>query len=263
MSSDLLAKMSDDCTLNILNRIESNHMPVALSIKFSKDNIIADDPCESNATTEKYSWKDEFANSFKLSLLSAESHTLFNHAIEMIDIDIHIALDIFNECIKNAAVCMRKTVRVNGRSKQQDWYDGECRMGKRLVRRLLRRYRRTRSDVDRIDFCKSRREYKNLLFRKRKMFNAMMINKLITSINTQQDFWNAVKSIIQKRTCTKNDITITQWFRHFQRLRQKEVDNEEMCDVEDVTDTDNEHVFNRPISEEAVSYTHLTLPTIA
>ena len=53
----------------------------------------------------------------------------------------------------------------NGR-KLDEWFDWE----RRNVRRLLKKYRRSPFTDDRSAFCLARREYKNVLKKKKKIF---------------------------------------------------------------------------------------------
>ena len=62
---------------------------------------------------------------------------LLNDAMNCIDIDINVALNKFNDCVKDAALCM-KTVTVLNKKKEQQWFDYECVTKRREVRKLLR-----------------------------------------------------------------------------------------------------------------------------
>ena len=149
-------------------------------------------------------------------MLSTENaHLKLENAIGLIDIDIEMALNIFNDCVREVAACMKKRVYVNGRRKKQDWYDAECKNMKKNVRKLLKTFRRTLFADDRFAYCKTRREYKNLLLSKQKKHNAAVVDSLIATINSQQDFWDTVYNILPKRNCVRNQITVEEWFEHF------------------------------------------------
>ena len=53
--------------------------------------------------------------------------------------------------------------------KLDEWFDWECRVGRRNVRRLLKKYRRSLLADDRGALCLARREYKNALKKKKKI----------------------------------------------------------------------------------------------
>ena len=58
---------------------------------------------------------------------------------------------------------------LNGR-KLNGCFDWKCKVGRRNVRRLLKKYRRSLLADDRGAFCLARREYKNMLKKKKKRF---------------------------------------------------------------------------------------------
>eukprot|EP00745_Piridium_sociabile_P025429 TRINITY_DN40248_c0_g2_i2.p1 TRINITY_DN40248_c0_g2~~TRINITY_DN40248_c0_g2_i2.p1 ORF type:complete len:123 (-),score=13.89 TRINITY_DN40248_c0_g2_i2:38-361(-) len=98
-------------------------------------------------------------------------------AVSLIQIDINDALNAFNNCIREAAECMKKHIGCKEQYENRDWFDAECNFQKKLVRRLLNKFRRTLEDEDRHTFCKARREYKHLLNMKRKQFNDSLLNE--------------------------------------------------------------------------------------
>ena len=130
-------------------------------------------------------WDDDQASSYDSLLCCEELQQKLQCAISLIDTNVNEALNVFNSCIKEAADCMRKEIRVN-KNKCYDWYDSECRASKRNVRKLLKKFRHTIMAQDRDCFCKARREYKNLLKRKKKQFNDVMLNELVTSIKIRK-----------------------------------------------------------------------------
>ena len=85
----------------------------------------------------------------------------------------------------------------NGR-KLDEWFDWEWEVGRRTVRRLLKKYRRSLLADDRGAFCLARREYKNMLKKKKKDFYDVLLAKLISSVKNQKDFWESVH-ITQKK----------------------------------------------------------------
>jgi hypothetical protein len=106
------------------------------------------------------------------------------------------------------------------------------------------------SNEDKHNYCIARREYKNLLKRKKKQFNDDLLNQLLNSISSQKDFWKSMKSLSCKQMQPLNAITIEDWFVYFKSLLEKEVND--MGDMfQDQNDFDNMY-FNRPISREEI-----------
>ena len=80
----------------------------------------------------------------------------------------------------------------NKHRKSRAWFDFECNVNRRNVRKQLRKYRHTLKADDRNAFCIARQEYKNLLKRKKKQYNDSLLNMLLISVMSQRDFWDAV-----------------------------------------------------------------------
>ena len=252
MSSDLLATVWDKCILNIVDNIETHHMPIVLSVEFPADHNIETVVPDDKVFIDKFVWNSDNVEQFKDAMNADDACTMLNDAIQLIDTDVNLALKMFNDCIKDVASCMKKRVCLNGKKKRQDWYDVECRKKKSNVRRLLRKVRHTLCEEDRFAFCKARREYKNFLLYKRKQHNALMIDKLLASINKQQEFWETVHNIVPRRKSVKNQILLDDWFKHFKKLLERDDENDDF-ECEDVEgDVDDNDFFNSPITEDEV-----------
>ena len=118
-------------------------------------------------------------------------------------------------------------------------------MGRRNVRRLLKKYRRSLLADDRSAFCLARGEYKNLLKKKKKV----LLFFVLFFLTNQKDFWESVHKISPKRKSIYNNIPLDKWFQHFRALLEKEV-NFDFDDENAVKG--NESSLNRPISKEEV-----------
>ena len=110
------------------------------------------------------------------------------------------------------AECMKKRTVVNKHRKSHDWFDSECSINRRNVRKQLRKYRRTLKADDRNSFCIARREYKNLLKNENKQHNDTLLNMLLASVKSQRDFWKAVHKVSFKRKFIRNDTDVDDWF---------------------------------------------------
>ena len=80
---------------------------------------------------------------------------------------------------------------------------------------------------DSIAYCKARREYKNLLYKKKKQFNGAILNELIESLNGQKTFWDTMHRVQSRKTQPSNNITSDDWFNHFKSVHEKDIDTEE------------------------------------
>ena len=120
---------------------------------------------------------------------------------------------------------------------------------KRKVRKLLRRFNKTLDKEDRNFYCIARREYKNLIKRKKKEYNDSLINKLLNSVKSQKDFWDTVKKVSRKKSQPSNDISVDDWFNHFKSVL--DVDTvENPSSVEE--DDSGPESLDRPITREEI-----------
>ena len=104
--NDLFAVVCDSCKLVISKRIESDHMPVELYLRSLKEKEFTED--NEDVYINKFVWNPSNVQTFKDSFNSDEARTRFKHAINMIDVDINNALQVFNSSIKEMAECMAK-----------------------------------------------------------------------------------------------------------------------------------------------------------
>ena len=61
---------------------------------------------------EKFVWDDLRAQTFTSLMCTDETCAILDEAISLIDLDIDKALEIFNNCIKDKAECMKKQIRI-------------------------------------------------------------------------------------------------------------------------------------------------------
>ena len=101
---------------------------------------------------------------------SEDISTLFEHAVNLIDIDTEAAIHKFNEGNYRAGHCMLRTV-VAGNVKDNLWFDHECRVKRRLLRQTLRKYNKACNTVEAADLRKEyqeqRKKKKNTLKEKK------------------------------------------------------------------------------------------------
>ena len=88
-----------------------------------------------------------------------ETCAILDEAISLINLDVDKALDIVNNYIKEKAECMKKQITIKNGRKLDEWFDWECKVGRRNVRRLLKKCRSLLAD-DCSAFCLTRRECK-------------------------------------------------------------------------------------------------------
>ena len=131
--------------LNMVSRTESKHMPVEM--KFKCSNIVysvANKPRKYKL--QRYVWNQTKAQEY-FAMTFWEVSALFEHAINLIDIDIEAALQKFSEEICREGHCWQE-IAVVGNNKNNLWFDHECRVNWHLLQHTLRMYNKSCNMVE-------------------------------------------------------------------------------------------------------------------
>ena len=124
-------------------------------------------------------------------------------------------------------------------------------MSKRDTRKLLNKFRVSRSDVDLNLYLQSKHTFRGLCKSKRLAFSQKDIDDLEEYINSPRLFWNEIKKATSKPRVTPN-ISLDEWYNHFSNLFAAADDtdtandnhvNDERVGVEELDDIE-ELIFN-------------------
>ena len=191
------------------------------------------------------------AGTFSTTINSDNITSQFVSAIDKLDDNVNEALCMFIDAVKKSGDCMKKRVCVNRPVNRAQWFDGECRVARQNVRKLLRKFRKTLNGEDSANFCIARREYKKLLSSKKRGFNDALFLKISDSVKDQQAFWKTVRSVSRKKSQHTNNITMDQWFLHFKSILENDVEPELNDNTSDDTYTE---YLDRPITLDEVLF---------
>ena len=75
---------------------------------FPKENVLSDEISHHEQIIEKFVWDNLSAQTFTSLMCTDETCAIPDEATSLIDFDIDKALDIFNNCIKEKAECIKK-----------------------------------------------------------------------------------------------------------------------------------------------------------
>ena len=127
---------------------------------------------------------------------------------------------------------MKRTV-TSGNIGGKPWFDLECIVKRRVVRKALRKFNAVKSDsnsnVFRINYTEERREYKQLLKEKRAVHKENTIKTLEENAKDARKFWSTIKSIMKKEQHISS-VTSQAWFDPFNKV----------LDCESLSVSDNE-----------------------
>ncbi|KAK7501726.1 hypothetical protein BaRGS_00007157 [Batillaria attramentaria] len=154
-------------SVTVGSRVESPHMPVEVEVVAQPTS---DGTNDLPVTVTKYVWQDEKGHTFMQNVASEAFKQGIHRATELLGTCVDGAVKSFTDSILTAGACMKKTIRVGARAKGSRWYDHECYEQKRIVRRSLRQYKKSKSEQDRDTYHALRRTVQVLVEAKTKNF---------------------------------------------------------------------------------------------
>ena len=243
-----------DCSLNVKERVDSDHLPVELLMPISSKEVKYTEVKE-KYNDEKLVWQKEKEVEFIKNLNSEESVLKLGRAFGQIDDNMNEALSQFTLCLKAAAKCMMKKNCSNTNVKHAIWYDAECREAKKDSKQKLRIFRKSRTETDRKVFTASRTTYKRMLKRKRQQHRRNTAETLANSVKNSSVFWKLFKNVeVNKKGNLGDNISVDEWHNHFKNVfAQTDVtDNEAGRNMNDVN-MDAESSLNNKITEAEVT----------
>ena len=194
-------------SLKVLERIESSHLPVALEILTTVAEPL--NTCQTERTLEKFIWDKDKEHVYISELQSRETRNKLAHAKHEIGNDVNTALDLFVDCVTSASRCMKKTINiVPGKKKMKSWFDGECHTARRTTKSKLRKFKRTKTDNDRICYVNARREYHTLIKKKKQAYKQNKVDYLSNIVKQPGAFWQELRSCtgMRQKQITSNSI---------------------------------------------------------
>ena len=222
MISDDLINIFYDMKMTVHSRVESWHMPISLSITFvnDTDNVghIYSDSCTNNII-ETIVWNVEKLDYFMKEITSYDFKSKVECLMNSMPVDFNNAVNEFTSLLSNAACTMKKKVYIipEKPTHNNSWFDVECQNLKDTLRRILHKYSNNRSQENKDQYVALRREYKQLLDSKKRIYSENKVASLCEHLNDSSMFWREIRKIL----CPKrniNNISIYDWFIFFQDM---------------------------------------------
>ena len=166
------------CDVKIADHLFSWHLPVEMYWRNDCEN--KEDSPVSQVGEEKVVWSDAHEEIYRDELNSTEFKECLEKSKDVMETDVHGSVDLFVNALYGAAACMIRTI---GKKTKQfnDWFDAECRQQKRLVRRILQSFRRTKTK-------QAKEEKRQLYVEERKVY--VNIRKEKKENTTKKDYKN-------------------------------------------------------------------------
>ena len=254
--------VSDDLLMNDLNmtvhsRVDSWHMPISLTLKIDKnpniDNLTA-------VSYDKFIWNSELVERFDNYWIHNDVQQNVTDTTLILNMNIDLSgecIGAFSELLLNCAHMMRKSIVFNPTKPKRiiTWFDKTCYDKKRIVRKSLHKYAKSRCPNTKATYVQLRREYKSLLNTKRLSYCRDKTTFLMTNLNNSRVFWKEIRSVCIKPR-VRCDIDITQWYRYFKDVFQIPSTPPPICKEQIIPSTASNsalpHILNSPITYEEV-----------
>ena len=271
-----------DVKLKIIERVESDHLPVQMTLYTqSKDSDTKRSDCnDQHKSHDKILWDNDKEYIYKDKLVDEEGLTLLKEATEYIDENVDTSISLFNQYLLRASECMKKKIVVCKSFPKSEWFDEECKNAKKECRTLLRelkRYNKHGCSVcyvtkqtsvrngsishlkcfcheKRYSFVECRKSYRKLLKQKKQQFRQQTAENLTKNAKNSKLFWNDLKKLgLRKDSRQSEIITLQEWFQHFQTLFSvNENCKENTSNPQSNVNESMSHVLNQKITREEV-----------
>ena len=138
----------------------------------------------------------------------------------------HEGIELLYEALYNAAENMLcKTDKVRSKHiTQPRWWDKYCTAAISEKYAALKKFRKTNTDRDSINYIISRDECKTLCKEKSLAYKSKLTSDLLLYSDDPNTFWKCVKNLNTDNSRTRNtyELTNVQWFQYFYKLLNKE-----------------------------------------
>ena len=210
-------------TMEVINRVESSHMPLKLEILEEID-------VQSKQKVRKVFqvWNEESIGEFK----KKTDQMKFNSS------NARETMSEFVDKINEATLYKTIFLEGIGYSKQDSWWDRECKEEKTKLNQLLRSKKKGKTNFDKVK--EARQIYKELC-RRKKREKQSRVHEEIRSIKNNQDRWKYLNKYRRKTKNETTSITSDQWRNYYM----------ELLEGGELTESGDEEI-NRDKNEEAL-----------
>ena len=209
---------------SIINRIESNHLPISISLKCD-EGLFNSNVNDTSEPFSKMKWQESKEEESKNILNKQTTKNLLKTAEDLVDIDIDESVNIFNEAMDQANKPMKQTITPSTTKRtKKEWFDKECQISKKNTRKLLQKMNKINRTKEqgkyenkKKEYLEERLKYNKLIKEKRKSYKKEAQEKLLKNRKDSKKFWDLIKKINFKNIKLPK-ISITDWGNYFTNL---------------------------------------------
>ncbi|XP_018402019.1 PREDICTED: uncharacterized protein LOC108779148 [Cyphomyrmex costatus] len=187
--------------IRVEERVESDHHPVSVRIGREKRD-------------EKKRWRRETR---KRMDWSEKGRNTFTRKMDELCIEESGIEKMYEELRKAAmeATCWKEKRVGKGDWGRSWWWDEECKLKNREVRRVLRKWRR--GEVEGNEYRKMKKEYRKLCEGKKEIGRERLIEEA-EAAKSEKDVWKIVNRERRRKKGINEEISMKEWKEHFENL---------------------------------------------
>lgn len=259
LSFDLFSQV-ERMGLEILNAVDSDHLPVELSIAMNIYDSISlheSSACtRKGETVEKLVWQKEKESEFLERMRLNDNAQKLNSALTGIEANVDNAVMHFKDFVKSAASCMIKKYTVSNNVRKEVWFDNDCKVAKTECKKKLRKFRRSRTSLDLQEYLTKKKTYTTLRKLKRQAYRRNKADILNNNLKNSAVFWKEARLLgcgNRNSNGLPDSVSLDDWYHHFRNVfRQCEDIEKNKEHVRSNTEENKDHTLNKPISKEEV-----------
>ena len=207
----------------VLNRIESQHLPVAVTLKcmhtYSKKDVTK------TGSIKKFKWQQDKAHECTNILNKPDSDKHLTDANDQVDNNnIEQSVNIFTGLMQKISKPMEYVLQFGRKIMDKPWFDKQCIQKKKEAITLLKKLGRInnktqhkRYQMEKRRYLNKKLEYQKLIKEKRRVYNKRTKEKLIKECKDSRSFWSTIRKLSARKIKWPN-ITIEQWQDHYTSL---------------------------------------------
>ena len=215
-------------SFEILDKSSSDHFPLQFTLStadycFESGSTYVD--CNDFTTSHvipRFRWSDDLADEYNRILSSDEFTNVFSDLQSLchenrVDESVARITSAVTYCAHKMKTVIKNTS--HGPRTKNTWFDSECRQLKSAARSHLRCFRIVNSRENLLKYLKSKRDYRNLIKRKKLAFKRAKTAALKSALHSDSRvFWNFFRS---SRAQPSHLIPAHCWSSHFRSLYQE------------------------------------------
>jgi len=253
---------------NVLSRTESDHFPLICKFQCS-GNITSRGRRQVDQQSTKlirFAWNESNRSEFTNSITSVTSIDRLKKSVANLP-DIDSVLEEFSNVFKSAGVNMQianssMRTQLQTTPKQPEWFDTVCNSNKKHMYDKLKHFRKDNTHESLTEFIRAKKVFKETCRSKKNEYQNIVQEKLRLAFQDKNsDLWSILKSCMNRKNTTTNNISLNEWFEYFSSLYNQCNNSRNNHNDQEFVQTVQDTLINMDRSNETINMTILILMT--